>query len=92
MAHELSLIPPERIEKSILLIRNERVLLDRDLAALYDVETRVLIQAVKRNLSRFPEDFMIRLSQGKLDQWRSHFVISNPAALPLERQSACRWG
>jgi hypothetical protein len=49
--------PPERIERSILLIRGEKVLLDRDLPDLYQVETRVLIQAVKRNRGRFPPDF-----------------------------------
>jgi ORF6N domain len=57
-----SIIPAERIERSILVIRGEKVLLDRDLADLYQVETRVLIQAVKRNIGRFPADFMFQLS------------------------------
>lgn len=75
-----SLVPAQRIEKSILLLRGQKVLLDRDLAELYDVETRVLVQAVKRNIKRFPEDFMFQLSAEELEHWRSQFVISNPAA------------
>jgi len=75
-----SLVPVERIERSILLIRGQKVLLDRDLAELYGVETRVLVQAVKRNQERFPEDFMFQLSAEELGQRRSHFVISNSGA------------
>jgi len=75
-----SLVPVERIERSILLIRGRKVLLDRDLAELYGVETRVLVQAVKRNQERFPEDFMFQLSAEELGHWRSHFVISNSGA------------
>ena len=63
-----ALIPAERIERSILLIRGEKVLLDRDLADLYQVETRVLIQAVKRNIGRFPTDFMFQLSTKELER------------------------
>ena len=75
-----SLIPTERIEKAILLIRGQKVLLDSDLAELYEVETKVLIQAVKRNIDRFPADFMFQLSQDELREWRSQFVTSNPGA------------
>lgn len=57
-----ALIPATRIERRILLLRNEKVILDSDLAELYGVEARVLNQAVKRNLERFPDDFMFRLS------------------------------
>ncbi len=57
-----ALIPVERIQKSILLIRGQKVMLDSDLAELYCVETKVLNKAVKRNLSRFPDDFMFRLT------------------------------
>src|SRR4051794_14911784 len=74
------LIPSDRIERSILLVRSEKVLLDRDLAGLYQVETRVLIQAVKRNIGRFPADFMFQLSTNELERWRSQFVMSNQAA------------
>ena len=74
------LIPVERIERAILLIRGEKVLLDRDLAELYGVETRVLVQAVKRNLRRFPADFMFQLSKDEFENWRSQFVMSNPGS------------
>jgi hypothetical protein len=57
------LIPTERIERSILLIRGEKVMLDADLAEIYGVETKVLNQAVKRNAIRFPEDFMFQLTE-----------------------------
>ena len=56
-----SLIPIERIEKAIYLIRGEKVMLDRDLAHLYEVNTKVLKQAVRRNLDSFPGDFMFVL-------------------------------
>jgi hypothetical protein len=58
-----SLIPVERIEKAILYIRQQKVILDTDIAGLYGVETKVLIQAVKRNFERFPEDFMFQLNK-----------------------------
>jgi hypothetical protein len=75
-----SLLPAERIERSILVIRNQKVLLDMDLAVLYGVETKVLNQAVRRNQDRFPADFMFQLTKGELDHWRSQFVTSNPGA------------
>ena len=65
------------VERAIFLIRGQRVLLDSDLAALYRVETRVLIQAVKRNLARFPDDFMFRLTADEARRSRSQFVILN---------------
>ena len=55
-----NILPGERIERSILLIRGHKVMLDADLAELYGVETRALLQAVSRNQKRFPEDFMSR--------------------------------
>ena len=79
MPRAKSLIPTERIEKAILLLRGHKVMLDRDLAELYGVETRALVQAVKRNHKRFPADFMFRLSAAELRQWRSQIVISNPS-------------
>jgi archaellum component FlaC len=57
-----SLIPVEEIEKAIYWIRDEKVMLDRDLAELYGVETKMLNRAIKRNLKRFPADFMFQLS------------------------------
>ena len=65
------------IQRKIFEIRGQKVILDRDLAALYQVETRVLNQAVKRNIDRFPEDFMFQLTKEELENWRSQFVISN---------------
>jgi hypothetical protein len=75
-----SLIPVERIEKAILLIRGQKVMLDRDLAELYGVPTKALNQAVSRNRKRFPRDFAFRLSQEEFENWRSQIVTSNPAA------------
>ncbi len=77
---QLSLLPVERIEKSILQIRGQRVILDRDLAALYDVPTMVLNQAVRRNISRFPDDFMFQLTKEELENWKAQFVTSNSTA------------
>lgn len=71
-----AVVPTERIEKLIVLIRGHKVILDADLAYLYGVETRVLIQAVKRNLSRFPADFMFQLSDEEAKLLRSQIVIS----------------
>jgi len=59
-------IPVERIEKAILLVRGQKVLLDRDLAVLYGVETRALNQAVRRNINRFPPDFMFELTREEI--------------------------
>jgi phage regulator Rha-like protein len=67
-------IPIERIEKSILLIRGQKVMLDRDLADLYGVETKVLKQAVRRNITRFPEDFMFELAEDENRALRSQNV------------------
>jgi hypothetical protein len=62
MDGQISLVPMERIERAILFIRGEKVMLDSDLAEIYGVETKALNQAVKRNASRFPVDFMFRLT------------------------------
>ncbi|MEI8373790.1 MAG: ORF6N domain-containing protein [Planctomycetota bacterium] len=70
-------IPVERIEQSILLVREHKVMLDSDLASLYEVETKVLVRAVKRNLDRFPEDFMFQLSKEEFDDLRCHFGTSS---------------
>ncbi len=65
------------IEQRIYLIRGHKVMIDQDLAELYEVETKVLNQAVKRNLARFPEDFMFQLDKAEFDSLRSQFVTSN---------------
>jgi hypothetical protein len=73
----LSIIKIEAVAKLIRFIRGEKVILDRDLAQLYGVETRALKQAVRRNIKRFPSDFMFVLTQKEFSFWRSQFVISN---------------
>jgi hypothetical protein len=70
-----SMISVERIERSILLIRGQKVMLSGHLAELYDVETRALNQAVKRNIIRFPGDFMFQLSEAEAQQLVSQNVI-----------------
>jgi hypothetical protein len=69
-----SLLSEETISNKIYFIRNQKVMFDRDLALLYGIETRVLKQAVKRNISRFPEDFMFELSKIEYDSLRSQIV------------------
>ena len=67
-------IAQETVEKRIYLIRNKRVMLDRDLSILYNVKLKVLNQAVKRNLERFPEDFMFQLAKDEAERSRSQIV------------------
>ena len=71
------LVPRERIEQTILLIRGHRVMLSTDLADLYAVEPRALIQSVKRNKDRFPPDFMFQLTEQEFRHLKSQFVISS---------------
>ncbi|MBE7461540.1 MAG: ORF6N domain-containing protein [Zoogloeaceae bacterium] len=68
---------PEQIAKWIHLVRGQKVMLDADLAVLYKVETRTLVQAVKRNLRRFPHDFMFQLTHEEWAALRSQLVISS---------------
>ena len=77
MVSKTSIVPVERIEKAILLVRKQKVMLDADLAVLYGVETRVLVQAVKRNIERFPEDFMFQLNREEFAVLRSQSVTSS---------------
>jgi hypothetical protein len=72
-----ALVLVERIAQSILLIRSHKVMLDADLAELYGVQTKVLVQAIKRNLERFPDDFMFQLNTEEWESLRSQFVTSN---------------
>ncbi len=72
-----SLVPTVRIESALLFVRGEKVILDQDLAELYGVETRVLVQAVKRNTERFPADFMTQLTQEENSDLRSQIVRSS---------------
>ena len=76
-------IPVEKIGSLILIIRDQKVILDRELARLYGVETKVLKQAVRRNLKRFPQDFMFQLTKTELENWRSQIVTSNSDRMGL---------
>jgi hypothetical protein len=78
---DIAPVAPEHIERRIYLVRGQRVMLDRDLAAIYEVETRVLNQAVKRNRERFPSDFMFSLKRDEIMRM-SQIVISSPG-MPL---------
>lgn len=73
------------IKNRIYEIRGCRVMLDRDLAELYGVETRVLNQSVKRNIERFPDDFMFQLTQDEFQAWKSQIVISNSVKMGIRR-------
>lgn len=78
MENEGHIVLLTNVESRIFLIRGEKVMLDVDLADLYEVETRALVQAVKRNITRFPGDFMFQLTQEEFDGLRSQFVTSKP--------------
>jgi len=71
------MIPDEFIMNKIFLIRGKKVMLDRDLAELYEIETKQLKRAVRRNISRFPEDFMFELTTGEFKNLRSQFGTSS---------------
>ena len=80
MANEIAVI-----QNKILVIRNQQVMIDRDIAELYGVETKVLNQAVKRNIERFPQTFMFQLNNTEFTNWRSQFVTSNSDKMGLRR-------
>ena len=73
----MALVPAERIEQAILRIRGHNVMLDQDLALLYGVETKALTRALKRNLDRFPGDFMFQLTAEEFENLRRHFGASS---------------
>jgi hypothetical protein len=77
MSNSNDLIMQERIAKAIYLIRDQKVMIDSELAEMYGVETKVLNQAVKRNIDRFPEDFMFQLSESEWQNLKSQFVTSS---------------
>ena len=79
------IIPIHRIAQAILVLRNQRVILDYDLAVLYSVETRALKQAVRRNPDRFPRDFMFELSEQEIDMVVSQFVTPDRRKFGGER-------
>lgn len=75
----------QAIQNKIYEIRGQKVMLDRDLAELYGVETRALNQAVKRNADRFPSDFMFQLTNEEVDIWKSQIVMSNSIKMGVRR-------
>jgi len=83
MSNKISLIPDDVVTNKIYFIRNQKVMIDRDLAVLYGVETKRLKEQVKRNLSRFPEDFMFELSKEEFENWRSQIATSNSDKMGL---------
>ncbi|GEO07569.1 ORF6N domain-containing protein [Segetibacter aerophilus] len=79
-------LPDEAVISRIYLIRGKKVMLDRDLAEMYGVETRVLNQAVQRNIDRFPKDFIFQLSIKEFENWKSQTVISNSVKMGLRKR------
>ncbi|MCK9640175.1 MAG: ORF6N domain-containing protein [Prolixibacteraceae bacterium] len=86
---DLPVIPDEIIIDRIYLVRNQKVMIDRDLAILYGIETKVLKQSVKRNIERFPTDFMFEMTKEELDNWRSQIVTSNADKMGLRYAPYC---
>ena len=81
--NEHIMLPDEVITNKIYLIRGEKVMLDRDLAELYGVETKYLKHQVRRNILRFPDDFMFELTEKELQLWRSQFGTSKSEKMGL---------
>ncbi len=81
--NQIIAIPDEVLMNKIYLIRNKKVMLDRDLAELYEVETKRLKEAVRRNRGRFPEDFMFELTKEEFANWRTQFATSNSDKMGL---------
>ncbi len=80
-----SLLPERVIINKIIVLRNLQVIVDRDLAVLYGVETRVLNQAVKRNVKRFPPDFMFQMTNDEMKIWKSQIVMSENDKMGLRK-------
>ena len=88
MARRPSVIPAGRIESRIFLLHGQKVMLSMHLAELYGVEPRALVQAVKRNIERFPGDFMFQLSETEFENLKSQFVISTASGSPRLRSQS----
>jgi hypothetical protein len=82
---EIQILPDETIINKIYIIREKKVMIDRDLAELYGVDTRILNQSVKRNLKRFPDDFMFQMTKEELKNWKSQIVISNSVKMGIRK-------
>ena len=81
----MQILPDEAIINKIYVMHGKKTMVDRDLAELYGVETRVLNQAVKRNEKRFPEDFMFQMTAEEMQYWKSQIVISNIEKMGLRK-------
>ena len=81
----MKIIPDETIIRRIYIFRGQKLMVDRDLAELYGIETKVLNQAVKRNIERFPKDFMFQLNVKEFENWRSQTVTSNSEKMGMRR-------
>jgi len=88
MKEERSNVPVERIEKAIFMLRGQKVMLSTQLADLYDVAPKVLMQSLKRNIDRFPADFMFQLSMDEFENLKSQFVTSSWGGLRRARPYA----
>jgi hypothetical protein len=82
---DLITVPEETIINRIYIIRGKRVMIDRDLAGLYQVETRILNQAMRRKIDRFPDDFMFQLTNEEFESWKSQIVISKKERMGLRK-------
>lgn len=82
-------VPDEIITHQIYFIRDHKVMLDRDLAILYGVETKRLKETVRRNKERFPEDFMFEMTKDELAIWRSQFIASKSDNIGLRHTPFC---
>lgn len=85
MMQVTGVVPQRLIENKILILRGRKVMMDRDLAMLYGVETRTLNQAVRRNEKRFPPDFMFQLTKDEMENWKSQIVISKKEKMGLRK-------
>jgi phage regulator Rha-like protein len=85
MSNSLTIIPSERIVSKIYIIRNRKVMIDRDLAGLYGVTTGNLNLAVRRNIKRFPEDFMFQMTKEEMKNWILQFATSNSTKMGLRK-------
>src|SRR5258706_13764772 len=83
------MIPDELVMNKIYIIRGQKVILDRDLAELYQVETKRLKEAVRRNIDRFPEDFMFEMTSEELENWRTQIASSNSEKMGLRHLPFC---
>lgn len=83
--NKISIVPDERIETKIFLIRGRKVMVDRDLAELYGVETKMLNRSVRRNADRFPDDFMFQMNKQEMENWKCQIGTSNRDKMGLRK-------